>query len=281
MIWIWLVIIVIVIVIFRRKFYSFQVGTLNGFVGGNGTGKTFCATWLAVKTFRRRWRATLFANMRRTVANWFRTKKRKKPLHEMPILVSNIPMRIPWHGKSYKLLPEHLLLKERLPQRSVILIDEHGQWCSQFGYNNPNAINNGAYDEFLRLCRHYGDFAVFVCEQCSENIIFSCRRRLQSLNNMMGISFFSILPIFVARVRTVSVSEEIKTVETGMDGASSRLVIGLVPFRPLYDSRSFSGRYDTVPAFRWRRYKSDTMKTNTVITCPYEKVFADTKNEDD
>ena len=281
MIWLWIILIVVVWFIFRRKFYTFRIGTLNGFVGGNGTGKTFCATWLAVKTFRQRWRATLFANMRRTVANWFRSKKKKKPLQEMPVLASNIPMRIPWHGMSYKLTPEHLLLKERLPERSVILIDEHGQWCSQFGYNNPNAVNNGAYDEFTRLCRHYGDYVVFVCEQCSENLIFTVRRRLQSLNNMMGIDFLPILPIFVARVRTLSISEEIKSVETGMDGASSRLVIGLVPFRPLYNSRAFSGRYDTVPAFRWRRYRKGTMKTNTVIVCPTEKVYPDTLNEDE
>ena len=264
----WLIGIGVLLIIWYFKTYRFSVGTLNGFVGGNGTGKTFCGTWLAVKTFRRVWRSALADNLWISFTNLFRTKKRKKKLKEMPVLASNIPLRIPFHGSAYQLSEDHLLLQERLPEGSVIVIDEHGQFCSQFGFNNPNAANNGAYDEFLRLCRHYGNFKVFIMEQCSGNIIFSCRRRLQTLNNMLSIRFLPILPIFIARVRTLSVSEEIKTIESGMDGATSRLVIGLRPLRPLYDSRAFSERYATVPAFRGIRYPKGILKTNKVIVCP-------------
>lgn len=278
--WLWLLAVGFLIFWVNKTFYRFSVGTLNGFTGGNGTGKTFCGTWLAVKEYRRTWRGVLMANMLRMAGNVFRSRKKKKALLDMPVLASNIPMRIPFHGMSYQLREEHLLLQERLPEGSVIVIDEHGQWCSQFGYQNPNAVNNGAYDEFLRLCRHYGNFKVFIMEQCSGNIIFSCRRRLQTLNNMMSIWFMPILPIFIARVRTLSVSEEIKTIETDMDGSSSRLVIGLVPFRPLYDTRCFSERYATVPAFRGRRYRRGSMKTNHVITCPTKQVQAQTDNRD-
>lgn len=279
MLWIYLAIAFVIYLWFRKKFYTFQVGTINGFVGGNGTGKTFCGTCLAVKTFRRRWRSWWLRSAWITFTNYFRFKK-KKDLPDEPVLASNIPMRIPFHGLSYELKADHLLLRERLPQGSVIVIDEHGQWCSQYGYNNPNVVNNGAYDEFLRLCRHYGDFAIFIMEQCSENIIFSCRRRMQSLNNMLGVTFFPILPIYLARVRTISVSEEIKTVETGMDGSSSRLVLGWVPRKPLYNSRAFSERYASVPAFRGRRYRDKTLKTNKVITCPSQKVYALTDGQD-
>lgn len=270
----WLIVVGIIFLFWYFKTYRFHVGTLNGFVGANGTGKTFCATLTAVKTFRRAWRGALLDNVIIMFKNFFRSKKRQQPLREMPVLASNIPLRIPFHGRAYELHEDHLLLREKLPQGSVILIDEHGQWCSQFGFNNPNAANNGAYDEFLRLCRHYGNFKVFVCEQCSGNLIFSCRRRLQTLNNMLSIWFMPILPIYVARVRTVSVSEEIKTVEQGMDGQTSRLVIGFRPLKPLYDTRAFSERYKTVPAFRGRRYSAKTLKTNNVITCPRQRVEA-------
>ena len=276
----WLIIIGILFFVVRAKTYRFAVGTLNGFVGGNGTGKTFCGTWLAVKTFRRVWRAALVDNVVISLMNIFRSRKKKKDLREMPVLASNIPMRVPFHGMAYQLTEAHLLLQERLPEGSVIVIDEHGQFCSQFGFNNPNAANNGAYDEFLRLCRHYGNFKVFIMEQCSGNIIFSCRRRLQTLNNMLSIWFVPFLPIFVARVRTLSVSEEIKTIEGGMDGATSRLVIGLKPLRRLYDSRAFSERYATVPAFRGKRYRAGTLKTNKVIVCPRVRIEPRTTDQE-
>lgn len=276
----WLLIIGALLMLWYFKTYRFTVGTLNGFVGGNGTGKSFCGTWLAVKTFYRQWTGALMDNVGILFKNLFRRKHKKKPLKEMPVLAANIPMRIPLFGSAYQLSEDHLLLREKLPEGSVIVIDEHGQFCSQFGFNNPNATNNGAYDEFLRLCRHYGNFKVFIMEQCSGNIIFSCRRRLQTLNNMLSIRFLPILPIFIARVRTLSVSEEIKTVESGMDGQTSRLVIGIRPLKPLYDTRAFSERYATVPAFRGRRYPKGVLKTNKVIVCPSKRVQPLTTDED-
>lgn len=275
---VWFVIICIIWHFWHKWTYSIRVGTLNAFVGTNGSGKTFWAVKMSVKIFRRRWFRTLFSNALRMIGNIFRPKKLKKPMQEMPVLVTNIPVFVLFFGLSYRLKSEHLLLQERLPYGSVILLDECGQWCSQFDFNNKNAVANGAFDEFCRLCRHYGDFVLFATDQCSENIILSLRRRLQTLHNMMDISFWPLIHVNTARVRTISVNESIKTVEEGMDGESSRLLVGFTPFIRQYDSRTFSKRYDTVPQFRGIRYARRDMKANTVITIPKYEVPAKTDN---
>lgn len=280
MIWLIALLVIFVSLKIKRKMYAFEVHTLNAFVGTNGSGKTYCAAWLAVRTFKRRYRAVWRANGRIFFHNLFLPRSRKKSYAVYPVLLSNIPLRIPGRGMAYRLEPDHLLCREQMPEGSVVLIDEFGQWLSQYGYNNPNAVNNGSNDEFWRLCRHYGDFTIFLTEQCSENIIFSCRRRVQTLNNMLGVHVHRFLPIWTARVRTISVSEEIKTVEQGMAGESSRLVLGWRPRRRLYDSRCFSARYDTVPPFRGRRYRPDAMKSRRVITCPQTRLPALTDDRD-
>ncbi len=279
----WIVYLIVAALLWRwylKHFYRFRIGTLNAFVGSNGTGKTFCAVRTVEKVFKRKLRGARIRNALTAALNVFRPKGKKKPARELPVLASNIPLDIPGYGLAYELKPAHLLLQEKLPRGSVILIDEVGQWCSQYGYNNPNATDNGPFDEFARLCRHYGEFTVVVTDQVASNIIFSLRRRLQTLHNMNGISFAPFpLPFYTARVRTISVNEDIKTVEEGMDGESARTVLGYAPFRRRYDTRAFSERYKTVPPFKGKRWRRRDLKTNTVIECPKERVYALTDNQ--
>ena len=116
-----------------------------------------------------------------------------------------------------------------------MFIDEVGSFASQFEYNNPNIKDN--FDEFVRLFRHYtkGGYLV-VNDQCSENIVLQIRRRINTVFNLMHFKkWFGI--VYTVKVRNISISEEIKTVE---EQDTEDNMTTKIRFMPL-----FLKRYDT------------------------------------
>lgn len=271
--WLWIVLIAIIIVFVWFKFYRFRYDTVIAYTGGLGSGKTFRSVKNA-KTLLRKNRAkvarhNLWESIKRGV-----NKKYVMDVWEKPNLYASIPVRISDKEWAIELRPEHLLLTKRIAQRSVVLIDEIGSWASQFDFDKPNLKKN--FDEFVRFYRHYtkGGYLV-VNDQCSENIVLYVRRRINTVFNLMHFQkWFGI--VYTIKVRNISISEEIKTVEEQDTEDNMTLLIGLIGFFKDYDTYCYSERYATVPLWRERVYSR--YKKNRLLVCPSKQITPKTDN---
>ena len=231
-----IVIVIIAQVIWWRSYKINTFDTVVAFTGGLGSGKSYMSTEMAIRLLRRQRIKVFFHNVLHPKSKW-----------EKPLLYSSIPVRVSKREMATVLTDRHLLLQERLALRSVVYIDEVGGYCSQFDYR---ATNTDVFDEFVRFFRHYtqGGYLI-VNDQCSENIVLQVRRRLNTVYNLMDFRMYpsKMLPLFyTVKVRNISVSEEIKTIEEQDTEDNMTMLIGLVPWARRYDTYCYSHRYDTV-----------------------------------
>ena len=232
-----IILIAIGIFILWKIFKSYSLNTFDtvvAFTGGLGSGKSFLSTEMSIKLLRKKRREVKWKNH-------FRKKGNKLP---RPLLYSSIPVRISKKENAVILTEKHLLLQEKLVQGSVCFIDEIGSFCSQFDYKAKNA---DVFDEFIRFYRHYTKNGFIVCnDQCSENIVLQVRRRLNTVYNLMGFrKWFGLF--YTVKVRNISVSEEIKTIEEQDTEDNMTTLFGLMPWFRRYDTHCYSPRYDYVP----------------------------------
>lgn len=230
-----IIMLIILIVILYRIITSYSLKTYDtvlAFTGGLGSGKTF----MSVQQARRLLRKKRFKVWLHNILH----PKDKKP---RPLLYSSIPVRVDKYEMAVKLTAEHLLLQKQIVLNSVVLIDEVGGFCSQFDYK---ATNSAIFDEFVRFFRHYVQGYLIVNDQCSENIVLQVRRRLNTVYNLMGFRTFLGL-IYWLRIRNISVSEEIKTIEEQNTEDNMKLLIGLLPHFRAYDTHCYYCRYVGVP----------------------------------
>ena len=213
---------------YRLKTYD----TVLAFTGGLGSGKTFLSVQQARRLLRRkRFKVKLY--------NFFHPRDRKP----RPLLYSSIPVRVSKDEMAVRLTADHLLLQRQIVLNSVVFIDEVGGFCSQFDYR---VTNTDLFDEFVRFFRHYVQGYLIVNDQCSENIVLQVRRRLNTVYNLMGFRTFLGL-FYWLRVRNISVSEEIKTVEEQNTEDNMQLLVGILPRFRAYDTHCYYCRYVAVP----------------------------------
>lgn len=218
------------------KSYRFNThDTVVSFTGGLGSGKTFMSVDVAIKLLRRNRKKVKWKNR-------FRKLMFKKPLPK-PMLYSSIPVRISRKEMALELTERHLLLQDKIPQGSIVLLDEIGAFCSQFDFKAKNA---DIFDEFVRFFRQYTKGGYLVCnDQCSENIVLQVRRRLNTVYNLMGFrKWFWIF--YTVKVRNITVSEEIKTVEEQHTEDSMTTKFGIMPLWRRYDTYCYYPRYEYV-----------------------------------
>lgn len=245
-----------------------KVETITAYTGGLGSGKTLLSVDKALSLYRK--------NLRK----WKRKKWLYHILHkdslfkdEKPILLSNIPIRISKNEWSTKLKKEHLLLQERIPQQSVVLLDEIGAFASQFDYNQKNVVV--VFDEFVRFFRHYVDGYIVTNDQCSENINLVIRRRINKITNLSNC--LVILHMCFYFSRQINISEEIKTIDTASNEKlnesdtqdNMNFSFKFVFNKKAYDSRCYSVRYDSVPSAEMSHFEQK--KTHDLLKCPRDK----------
>lgn len=245
--------------------YFIKVDTVSLYTGSLGTGKTITM----VKQATKKYQYNLF------MAELYNIFHKKNP-RELPLLFSNFGITTKGLFKvkdiSYQVTEDILLLRQRIPRGSVVVISEFGSLASQFDWSNENALDN--LDEFMRFYRQYtkgGYF--FIDDQASDNIVLQCRRRAGKVYNMLEFKKHFIIPFvfywYSAKIRHISISEDIKVIETGHseNEENTSNIFGLInPFRTLYDTYAFSERYNTVPYIPYKKHKS--FKNNNIITLP-------------
>lgn len=232
-----IILFIVLVIIFWRIATSYRLKTYDtvlAFTGGLGSGKSFMSVDQARK---------LLAKKRRKV--WIHNLFYPKKKLPRPLLYSSIPVRVSKEENAVILTAEHLLLQRQIVLNSVVFIDEVGGFCSQFDYKAANA---DIFDEFVRFFRHYVQGYLIVNDQCSENIVLQVRRRLNTVYNLMGFRTFLGL-IYWVRVRNITVSEEIKTIEEQNTEDNMKLLIGFLPRYRTYDTHCYYPRYVGVPKY--------------------------------
>ncbi|MBE6601225.1 MAG: hypothetical protein E7637_01805 [Ruminococcaceae bacterium] len=255
-----IILLVVVFVILWKILRSYRLKTFDtvcAFTGGLGSGKSFMSVDISIKLLNRKRREVWFENL-------FRKKGNKLP---KPMLYTSIPVRISKKEMAVVLTEKHLTLQEKLVPRSVCFIDEIGSFCSQFDYKAKNA---DIFDEFIRFYRHYTLNGYLVCnDQCSENIVLQVRRRLNTVYNLMGFrTWFGLF--YTVKVRNISISEEIKTIEEKDTEDNMTTLIGFLPFRRRYDTHCYSQRYDYVVDGEIKKYEK--MKKTDILRLPKESL---------
>lgn len=219
--------------------------TIVAFTGGLGSGKSLLSVQTAIKLLKKQRRKVKWKNK-------FRKKNNRKP---EPLLYSSIPVKISRVEKAVILTERHLLLEDKLVEGSVIFLDEIGSFCSQFDFKAKNA---DVFDEFVRFFRHYTKGGYFVCnDQCSENIVLQVRRRINTVYNLMGFRrWFGIF--YTVKVRNISISEEIKTIETEDREDNMTSLFGILPLYRRYDTYCYAPRYGYVDSGNDKKFKNMT-----------------------
>lgn len=257
-----------------------KIETITCYTGGLGSGKTLMSVQLALKLYRRNtfrhYTLKKLVCKIKALATFQNPKQLKMSLEkierEKPLLFSNIPILISKGNYSKKLTKEHLLLQERLPLHSVVLLDEIGSFASQFMFKDENVIK--VCDEFIRFYRHYtqGGYLV-VNDQCSENVNLVVRRRINIVHNLSNcVVLFKHFCFYYDR--QISISEEIKTIdqvqdENEADTQDNKVLHFKLLGRRHYDTYCYSDRYTNVPCYSFTSFEK--MKTNSLLRCPKDK----------
>lgn len=245
-------------VLFQKKI---PLDTIIAFTGAPGTGKSLIGVKQAVRAYKR---TKLFWNFRLIKHDYGAIP---------PKLVSNIPIylgrRFIFFGSkiwSTQLTYQHLVMAERLPEYSIIFIDELGDFASQYDYDNPFVMQY--IQEFFRFCRHYLDCRIFLTDQSSSNIVVAIRRRISKIYNLSNFHRY-LLFFYKVDVSELIITEDIVNM-SDVDSEEKPYFFGYLPFKflkwlnlpikPRYDSRCFSVNYSAsfpqIPYAVFSEYKS-------------------------
>lgn len=243
---------------FQKKI---PLDTIVAFTGAPGTGKSLIGVRQSIRAYKRikfLWNLGFIKHDRYAIP---------------PKLVSNIPIylgkRFIFFGPklwSTQLKYAHLVMSERLPEYSIIFIDELGDFASQYDYDNPFVMQY--IQEFFRFCRHYLDCRIFLTDQSSSNIVVAIRRRISKIYNLSNFRRYLIF-FFRVDVSEMIITEDIVNM-ADVDSEEKPYFFGYLPFKflkflnlpikPRYDSRCFSINYSasfpSIPYAVFSQYKS-------------------------
>lgn len=222
--------------------------TVVALTGGLGSGKTL----LAVKLACIKWRFNDYVYwfdkwVRYPFRNWKNKiifKAEPKKMYERPLLYCNIPL----NHKAYRKLTREMLLNKKLRREySTTVVDELGQFASQYDFKNPNVMDN--LQKLIRFERHVINGNFIYTDQNSSNIVVPVRRRSNvSYNLSMDNKFFllkfitfGLVKLFKMEITQISHLEDLMTVEqsdVGMRDKHYQWVL-LLGYKKVYESRCY------------------------------------------
>lgn len=282
-------IIALLIIYLILKPYFIKYDSTLLFTGTLGSGKTLNAVKTGVKIYKK----TLFDIKSK---NWFRkqfnkirnkhnkkvdnriNKHKTKPGHywqtkeyyEIPRLISNIPIKIKGgkHELWSNVLTKEMLtlekdekgnLKCKIPEYSVVIIDEIPQLVDQYNWNLKQVQEN--LNEFITFFRHYVGGKIIMTSQSDSQVVKQIRDKMNTfywLSNFRKFLFF----FYKCDVCQFISSDVVGNVNTGFVEDNTKTIYGVL-FRKLYDSRCYSERYTIYPETNYYRFAK--YKTNKII----------------
>lgn len=195
-------------------------------------------------------------------------KKRK------PQVFSNIPIHLTAKrfGKENKkewsceLNAKQILLIQKIPENSIVLIDELPQFVNQFNWDIELVQNN--LNEFITFFRHYigaSNGHLILTAQAQNDVVVQIRRKCNQAIWCYNLKkhFFGIF--YTQRMCDMMLTDNIQTVSTTFIEENTRVHFGLFPPKGTYDSRCYRTRYNNAleDPQRWVRW--DKLTTNKVL----------------
>lgn len=199
--------------------------TVVGFVGTMGSGKTFLAVRDACRAYKKQMMAYVYGKIFLPYRFFNRKWNRK------PVMYSNIPIRVKLFGRNRYcnvLTKEHILRQEPLPEGAITVIDEIGQFASQWEYENPFIREQLA--DFTRFYRHWIDGRMFVTDQSSDNIVKVVRCRLGVIYHLNDFRRWFCLPFFKVDVTPLLMVEDSQK-ELDVEFDDRRYFFGVLHYR--------------------------------------------------
>lgn len=239
---------------------------VNLFTGAPGTGKSKLMVDIAVNKYRKMRREVIFRNLLRRFYNLFVVKEKQKKRQELPILYSNLPIKLSRKKFSNVLTEDILLLQKKVPDKSVVVIDEFSEIANNQDWKNVYAKKN--IDEFVRLFRQYtkGGY-LFLADQSSDNILVQVRRRVGTVYNLLKFRKIPLINIGITNVRHLTISEDIKTIEEGhAESLNNTSWLPLFFYIKRYDTYAFSDRVKYMENDYSKAWQK--MKTNKLLDIP-------------
>lgn len=236
-----------------RKFKFPKVGAMAMITGGVKCGKSTFAVGLVMSEYRRRRRSVKFRNFFRKI---FRI-----PLHDLPLIYSNIPLSIP-----YVPLTEDLLLrKKRFVYGSVIYVNEASLVADSQLIKDHNV--NERLLLFNKLIGHelLGGCIIYDTQSISD-VHYSIKRCLSDYFYIHHLSKW--IPFFlVATIRECRYSEDGSVVEVNTSDVedSLRKVIIRKSTWKKFDAYCFSSLTDNLPVAN-ETVEADSLKVKKVFS---------------
>lgn len=266
MFWIICIVIAVFAVIIYLRSYKLDIyRTITAYTGGVGSGKTFLSVRQSILCYKR----ALKAWKRRT---WLKRLFRK-PCEPKPLLFSNIPIhyspRLRRKKRSFVscvLTPEIVLLQVKIPEGSVVLVDEVSGFLNQFEYAKNDNVR--LFDEFCRFVRQYVGGSCIINDQCSANVVLQIRRRLNTIYNLSKHRF--ILGLTWVNVREINISDEIIAIDQKDTNEPYKRFFCVGNYFKYYKSRCYRNRYQVLPECEPTYH--DDLYTNELFICP-NKLF--------
>ena len=243
------------------KPYFLKYDTTILFTGGIGSGKSLSSVKIAMKLYKKNcWKVKW--------KNYFRKKEEKL---EKPQLYSNMPLKI---GKNYccKLTKEIITLRERIPQYSVVLIDEMTAICNQYNWNLEEVKYH--LNEFIQFFRHYIGGYLITNAQAESEIVKQVRTKLNSYYRCFN--FQKLWIFYRLRVLHLQVSENEVAINQDFIEKNTKWTYGLISKN--YDSRYLRNRYLNIEnedkQEHWKK-----LQTNEIIRFEEYKSRTEDKKE--
>ena len=259
-----LIILAIIVLIQYFKQEKLPNNTVLAFVGTMGSGKTYLVIREALKAYRKQKKIHFFCKYLPPLRFFFHK------WHVVPYIYSNIPIRTGRNKYCRVLRKEHILRERLLPEGAIVVIDEIGQFASQWDYDNPYVKEQLA--DLTRFFRHWVDGRMFVTDQSSDNIVKVVRCRLGIIYHLNDFRrWLVVLPFFkVDCTPLLMVEDSQKELDVEIEGR--KYFFGILWYRWLqklfkldkYNSRCYSLIYAEGATMMPTPYDS-TLKTRYLI----------------
>lgn len=289
------------------KPYNIKYDTTLLFCGGLGTGKTVNAVKkTGIKVFKGRLWRTKFRNKLRKLINKVikhhnfkkhHIKKKWKVWHklqleELPLLISNIPIRYSKKKNLWSIMLEKDMLtleieektgqkylKKYVPEGSVLILDEISQIVNQFNWNIDKVQHN--FNEFIQLFRHYVGGNIIMTAQADSEVVKQIRCKMNQYYELFNFQKFFFGLFYRTQIVQYSASEMVQNVNMQFVEDNMKWTYGCLKPR-IYDSRCYSERYKQLKPENkilednyYKRF--DKFKTNNIIRFEDYKSPLDTK----
>ena len=222
------IVIVVLLLFYWLKPYFLKYDNTILFTGGIGSGKSLNSVKTAVRLYKRNLLKVKFKNLIRKI--------KKQDLLNLPRFYSNMPVKI--NGKFCDILTKDILtLNVRIPEFSIVLIDELSAVVNQYNWN----IDDVKYhlNEFIQFFRHYIGGYLIVNAQAESEIVKQVRTKLNSYFWCFNFQKFFIF--YRVRILHCQVTENETSLSSEFIEENTKRTYGILT--KAYNSRYLKNRY--------------------------------------